>query len=169
MHCVMYCCLAGILWVIGTPSVTAADWKEPARGVGDWPEEVGTHKPHSRGDGTKTGSLGNHRAVVNVSNKCDAVWIRVPWRRRDLDASSKATLVFDASTNEQIHNVVRAEINREYGDIIFHPASGPGRYYIYYMPYTFQFFKGRGRLDSVPDGVRPLRSDGGLRDSHRDK
>ena len=144
MHAMHLPCLLGILLLIGATAVTAADWKEPARGVGDWPEEIGTHKPRSRGDGSKTQSLGNHRAVVKVSDSADAVWVRVPWRRRDLDAGRKAILLFDASNGKQIDNVVRAEINREYGDIIFHPAGGPGEYYIYYMPYTYQFFEGSG-------------------------
>jgi len=68
-----------------------------------------------------------------------------------LDASSKATLVFDASTDKPVNNVVRAEINREFGDLIFHPASGPGRYYIYYMPYTFQFIEGSGDYRLIYD------------------
>lgn len=130
------------LWLQSSPA--SADWKEPARGVGEWPEELGTERPRSRGDGSPVNSLGNHRAVVKVSGDSDAVAVRIPWRRRDLDADQKATLVYDASKDKRIENVARVEINREYGDIIFQPTSGAGEYYVYFMPYTYTFVEGSG-------------------------
>ena len=35
MHVMELLCLLGVLLLIGTTAVTAADWKEPARGIGD--------------------------------------------------------------------------------------------------------------------------------------
>jgi hypothetical protein len=79
--------------------------------------------------------LGNHRVVVTVAAKAAAVRVHVPWRRRDADPQKKAVLVFDAKGTE-IKNVVRININREYGDLVFEPAAGAGTYYLYYMPFT---------------------------------
>jgi hypothetical protein len=87
-------------------------------GVGDWPE-----------------SLGNHRARVRVEQKVDAVWVRIPWRRRDASPQRKEILVIDAATGKRVENVLRVEVNRQYGDLLFQPATAPGDYFIYYMPY----------------------------------
>jgi hypothetical protein len=86
-------------------------------GVGTWPEQ-----------------LGNHRAVVQVDRPSEAVWIRLPWRRRDADSDKKAVLVFDAATRKQIRNVVVGKLAQACGEIAFQPATVPGRYYVYYMP-----------------------------------
>ena len=79
--------------------------------------------------------LGNHRAVVRVAVKADAVLVRIPWRRRDADPENKGLIVVDAASGARLKNVLAVEVNREYGDIVFQPASGPGNYYVYYMPY----------------------------------
>ncbi len=81
-------------------------------------------------------SLGNHRAIVEVTEKSDAVFCHIPWRRRDLHPDSINILVYDGQTGEQIKNLKRININREYGDIVFQPQTVPGKYYVYYMPYT---------------------------------
>ena len=60
------CVLAALLWMAGrgfaVEEVPYAIAKEP------WAE-----------------GLGNHRAVVRVEQKADAVVARIPWRRRDRD------------------------------------------------------------------------------------
>ncbi len=78
---------------------------------------------------------GNYRAVIEVENNADAVFIRLPWRRQDFNPQEKKIIVTDASTGKEIENVFCAEINREYGDIVFQPETVPGEYHIYYMPY----------------------------------
>jgi len=80
--------------------------------------------------------LGNHRAVLRVNTTTDAVRARIPWRRRDTDPGKKAFIVVDARTGGEIPNVAPLEINREFGDIAFQPVSGPGTYYVYYLPYV---------------------------------
>ncbi|HEX7048815.1 MAG TPA: glycoside hydrolase domain-containing protein, partial [Longimicrobiales bacterium] len=80
--------------------------------------------------------LGNHRAVVRVTIPTDAVWVHLPWRRRDAEPERKAILVVDGRTGERVRNVARIAINRESGDLVFQPVSGAGEYYIYYLPYT---------------------------------
>jgi len=80
-------------------------------------------------------ALGHHRARVRVEQKADAVWVHIPWRRRDHDADKKHIIVIDAATGQQVKNVVRVNINREFGDLVFAPLTAPGDYFVYYLPY----------------------------------
>ncbi|WCT11431.1 glycoside hydrolase domain-containing protein [Mucilaginibacter jinjuensis] len=79
-------------------------------------------------------SLGNHRAVVNVLTAGKVSKAIIEWRRRD-DPTDKEIIVVDAKSNKRILNVKAEEISREKGTVYFEPTSGPGKYYIYYMPY----------------------------------
>ena len=90
---------------------------------------VGTWEPDS---------LGNHRAVVRVANAADAIFAHIPWRRRDMTPDKVNVVVMNGATNQRVLNVVRVNINREYGDIVFQ-APSVGEYYLYYMPYTGTF------------------------------
>ncbi len=78
---------------------------------------------------------GNHRAVLQVATGGNAVHAHIPWRRRDLFPEKKLVYVTEASGNI-ITNTLTVNITRESGDIIFAPISGPGTYYVYYLPYT---------------------------------
>ena len=79
--------------------------------------------------------LGNYRAVLRVETKADAVRAHISWRRRDLQPEKKRVIVFGAKSGARLKNIYTVEINREFGDIIFEPAAGPGDYYVYDMPY----------------------------------
>ena len=46
--------------------------------------------------------LGNHRARILVSEKADAVWVHIPWRRRDIEPENKGIVIIDATTGEKI-------------------------------------------------------------------
>ncbi len=81
-------------------------------------------------------TLGNHRAVVRVARAADAVWAHIPWRRRDLRPEDKHIVVVDAATNLRVANVARLGVTRECGDLAFQPATVPGTYYVYFMPYV---------------------------------
>ncbi len=81
-------------------------------------------------------TLGNHRAIIEVNIKSDAVLTHIPWRRRDLPLEIINILIFDAQTGERITNLIRVNINREFGEIVFQPQTVPGKYYVYYMPFT---------------------------------
>jgi hypothetical protein len=81
-------------------------------------------------------TLGNHRAVVWVEQMRGAVRVRIPWRRRDLHPDQIETIVIDAASGERITNVVRVEVNREYGDFVFQPKWAPAEYHFYYLPHT---------------------------------
>ena len=89
------------------------------RGIGSWPE-----------------GLGNHRVRVSVADRADAVWVHVPWRRRDAAPQDIGLVIVDASTGKPIRDIVPVKINREFGDIVFRPETAPGEYHIYYMPFT---------------------------------
>ena len=88
-------------------------------GTGDWPVK----------------GLGNVRARLRVSENGPAVWAHVPWRRRDAKPEAKDTILVDASTGQRVTNVIRINITRESGDLLFQPATVPGEYYLYYLPY----------------------------------
>jgi len=79
--------------------------------------------------------FGNYRAVLKVESKADAVRASLPWRRRDLQPEKKRVMVCDAKSGGRLKNLYVVDIKRESGEIIFEPASGPGDYYIYFMPY----------------------------------
>ncbi len=96
-----------------------------------------SQSPISYGTGAwSRATLGNDRAVVRVTTNADAVWAHLPWRRRDQDPSSKQIIVIDGATGKPIANVARVDINRESGDLVFQPVSGPGEYQIYFLPYS---------------------------------
>ncbi len=78
--------------------------------------------------------LGNHRVAVEVEGKTTSVKVRINWRRRDTNPQAKNIIVTTAE-GAIIKNVMRGEINREYGEISFEPVSGAGKYYVYFMPY----------------------------------
>lgn len=80
-------------------------------------------------------NLGNHRAIVSVSEKANAVKVCIPWRRHDLSPENKNIIVYDAQTEKMVNNVIIKEINRQCGEIIFQ-TENIGKYYVYYMPYT---------------------------------
>jgi len=79
--------------------------------------------------------LGNHRAVVRVGAAADAVRVVVPWRRRDAVLEKKGVILIDAKTGLRGGNILIRSITRESGEFVFQPASGPGDYYLYFMPY----------------------------------
>ena len=79
--------------------------------------------------------LGNHRACIHVTDKADAVQVRIPWRRHDASPEQKNVVIVDAS-GKPIKNRAVLAINREYGDIVFQPVEAPADYYAYYLPHS---------------------------------
>ena len=84
--------------------------------------------------------LGNHRAVIKVTSPGDAVRIHIPWRRSD-ESPHKKRIIIHTSDGKKIQNVVRCEINREFGDLVFQPLPDSDTYYIYYLPYIQEGWK----------------------------
>jgi len=83
-------------------------------------------------------TLGNHRAVIHAEKDNDALYVHIPWRRRDTASKQREIIVVDSITNERLKNVVSIEINREYGDIAFGPGKEGRDYFIYYCPYSYK-------------------------------
>ncbi len=122
-------------------------------GVGDWDPEsgLGNHravvrveaasalpaKPSVPARGVKKAAAATapQAAVKPGAARSVAVRVRIPWRRRDIDPDTKNILVVHAASGERVLNVLPFEINREFGDIVFEPATAPGDYYVYYLPY----------------------------------
>ncbi len=113
--------------LVNTLVIAALFGPSVAAGTEDVPNRVGTWKA----DG-----FGNHRVKLKAGEQADAVWAHVEWRRRDLAPEKLETLVVDAATGKRVANVVRVNVNREFGDIVFQPATAPGEYDLYFMPYT---------------------------------
>ena len=77
--------------------------------------------------------LGNHRAVIYVEKPSGAVKVFVPWRRLD-NVDDKNLILVDALTNKEVKNIYCTQKNKDFGEIVFQPVSGEGKYYLYYMP-----------------------------------
>lgn len=93
--------------------------------------------PYEIGKWQESG-FGNHRVVLAVSAEDaekDIVEANIPWRRRDKNPETKAMLLYDEA-GTQIKDVLILECSRFRGVIRFRPASGTGKYYLYYLPYT---------------------------------
>ncbi len=78
-------------------------------------------------------ALGNHRAVIKVERPEEVAYAYLPWRRRDVCPQAKHVRIVDAQTGKIITNSVVTTCNREYGEVVFEPVSGPGLYYAYYL------------------------------------
>ncbi|MBD3413678.1 MAG: DUF5107 domain-containing protein, partial [Candidatus Aminicenantes bacterium] len=109
------------------------------------PEESEDEIPFSTGDWDRK-QYGNHRAVCEVRDEADAVFIRIPWRRRDENPQKKEVIIIHRDFGKRVRNVFRGEINREYGELVFQPESGPGLYDIYYL---VNHMKGRSNYPTV--------------------
>lgn len=81
---------------------------------------------------------GNHRAVVRVRQRADAVYVRLSWHRPDPEPEKKRILVFMAPGGQEIKNVFPVTVNNEYGDFIFQAPEATADYYFYYMPYKIE-------------------------------
>ena len=94
---------------------------------------VGAQTEVSYGVGSWKHVLGSHRAVVRVDKKAEAVWVHIPWRRRDPSPEKKAVIVVDLKSGRRIRNVACVNLTSEFGDIVFQ-ADEPGEYAVYYLP-----------------------------------
>jgi hypothetical protein len=52
-----------------------------------------------------------------------------------MNPQDKEILIYAAKGNQPVRNVIRVEIGREAGRIIFEPVAGAGDYYVYYLPF----------------------------------
>jgi hypothetical protein len=80
-------------------------------------------------------SLGNHRIVLSVASKAEAVYAKISWRRKDRDPDQKNIVIIDATTTRRVQNAVWLTVNREYGEVVFQANAAPGNYFVYYLIY----------------------------------
>ncbi|HEY3286045.1 MAG TPA: glycoside hydrolase domain-containing protein [Gemmatimonadaceae bacterium] len=78
--------------------------------------------------------FGNHRAVVRVDASGRWVHVRVPWRRPDRGAATKAAII-TTEAGAVVANVRRGTVTQAAGEFDFEPIAGAGRYFLYYLPY----------------------------------
>ncbi|MCC6446141.1 MAG: hypothetical protein IT210_22150 [Armatimonadetes bacterium] len=109
-----------MLWGLFLSALSPAPAQEIPYAVAPWPEN----------------DRGNHRAVVRAAAKADAVRAHIPWRRRDRQPEAKDVRVYNSATGQRVMNVFRASVTREYGEIVFQPATAPGEYEVYCLPYN---------------------------------
>lgn len=81
--------------------------------------------------------LGNQRAVVTVTGEGKVAEVTIPWRCRKVTPDQQV-IVMDAKTGERINNVGVSHMSRYQGTVDFEPASGSGKYYIYFLPYELK-------------------------------
>lgn len=110
---------AGLFFILILTSFSFAQSGTLKYGTGKWNQD----------------SLGNHRAVVELKEQAFAAHVIIPWRRNDLNPEKKRIIVCDGATGKRIANFKNISITRESGDLVFEPVSGPGIYYVYYMPF----------------------------------
>ena len=107
-------CATSVLFQIGHSQQKAALY-----GLGSWDAD----------------SLGNHRVIIKVDRKAEAVRVLIPWRRRDLKPETKNIIIIDGATGKRITNTYRLSVNREAGELVFEPQTAPGEYQVYYLIY----------------------------------
>lgn len=83
-------------------------------------------------------SFGNHRAVMEINEKCEVAVIDIPWRRHDRDPQNKRFIVVESVTGDTIPNIFRYHTDNESCKIAFGPVPGAGTYFFYYLPYEVQ-------------------------------
>ena len=92
------------------------------------------NEPVPYGTGTwDAATFGNHRVVLKVADKADAVWAHIPWRRRDAEPEKKNLILIEESTGQRMTNLLRVGVSGACGDVVFQAPNG-GTYYLYYLP-----------------------------------
>ena len=87
--------------------------KDPVYSVADspWPE-----------------TLGNHRAIIHVSEPAETVYLRLKWRRHDPEPENKKFIILHQSSGDTIPNILRLDVTGEECELIFGPVTQPGKY-----------------------------------------
>ena len=110
-----------LICLLAAPAAAAMPFppQEVRYGTGSWDAET----------------FGNHRAVLQVSEKAETVWAHIPWRRRDAEPERKNVIVVEGRSGGRVSNVLPLDLKQSEGDILFQ-APEAGTYFVYYMPYT---------------------------------
>lgn len=82
-------------------------------------------------------ALGNHRAIVHVTQSDNAALLNFYWRRPDKDVANRRFVIINAANGDTVKNINRIEVSNEVCKIQFGPVT-KGKYYFYYLPYQVQ-------------------------------
>lgn len=82
----------------------------------------------------KEDSLGYHRVVIENKADADAVFVEVPWRRRDKKPWNKKVILTCDKTEKIVDNIFCLSSDNERGRFVFQPVNGAGKYFLYYLP-----------------------------------
>jgi hypothetical protein len=85
--------------------------------------------------------LGNHRTVMEIPSKAEAVHLNYLWRRHDRKIEDKEFIIINKETGARVSNIHRVEVNNEKCELIFGPVE-KGTYFFYYLPYEVQVREG---------------------------
>ena len=109
-------------------------------------------------------SLGNHRSVIEIPEKAEAVKLDLEWRRHDLTPGDKRFIIIEEATGDSIPNIYRKEVNNERCKIAFGPVKNPGKYFFYYLPIIVQPGSGFYNKGYQQKEVKP--SSGWIEENH---
>lgn len=79
--------------------------------------------------------LGNHRALIEVKEPADAVYLHLTWRRHDPDPANKKLIIIHEDSGDTIKNIFRVNVDQETCDLVFGPVRKPGEYAFYYLSF----------------------------------
>ncbi len=83
-------------------------------------------------------SLGNHRAVLQIDQPADAVFLNLPWRRHDRHPEGKKFVIIHAASGDTVQNIHRIQVSNEVCEVAFGPVVQSGIYHFYYLPFQPQ-------------------------------
>ena len=113
--------------------------------------------------------LGNHRAVVRVTDTGKPARAVLKWRRVDPEPEIKRVLVKHAATGADAAHVIARNVTAESGEVLFEPTAGAGEYFIYYMPYRERKGSSEGRHQPLWNDYFPADYADALRRSRGDR
>lgn len=102
-------------------------------------------------------SFGNHRAVLDIQEDGESVYIDLPWRRHDRDPQKRRLLLIEASTGDTVPNIHRIRVDGEKCEVMAGPVKA-GTYHFYYLPFEVQEgygFYNRGYLSPEQGPEKP--------------
>ena len=100
-------------------------------------------------------SLGNHRALIRLTEGGAVAHLDLEWRRHDKEVDKPRFIIINKQTQDTVKNIYRVEVNNEHCEILFGPAE-EGEYYFYYLPFEKQggwggYHKDYLARESLPD------------------
>ena len=103
------------------------------------PDLMGNGKYYAGGHPETLISHGNVRArvCVTAAPAGAAVSVRLPWRRRDYNATLRDFIVRHAASGREVSNKRTLDGHSRFaGTIAFEPIAGAGEYHIYWLPHN---------------------------------